>query len=133
MRGFSDGQGAAAKFSQPGGVAVDGEGSTYVPDFNNHCIRKITPGGVVTTFAGSGARGSTDGPGANTSFKHPTGLAIDGDGNLIVADFGNHLSRKITPDGIVTTVAGVRGEEGFADGPGLASKFKYPSDVALDW
>ena len=104
----------------------------YVADFGNHRIRKITPGGMVTIFAGSGTSGSTDGPGANASFNHPQGLAVDGDGNLIVADRCNHLIRKITPDGMVTTVAGVRGEPGFADGPGLSSKFNYPRGVALD-
>jgi sugar lactone lactonase YvrE len=130
--GFSNGQGAAAKFSFPTGVAVDGEGSTYVADYNTNHIRKITPGGAVTTFAGSGASGSTDGPGANASFNCPWGLAIDGDGNLIVADINNHLIRKITPDGIVTTVAGVRGGAGFADGPALNSKFNDPTGVALD-
>jgi hypothetical protein len=127
-RGFSDGQGAAAKSNRPDGVAVNGEGSADVADFHNHRIRKITPGGVVTTLAGSGTSGSTYGPGANASFYSPRGLAIDGDGNLIVADYNNHLIRKITPDGMVTTVGGVCGEVGFVDidSQALNSKFKHP-------
>jgi sugar lactone lactonase YvrE len=132
VRGFSDGQGAAAKFKNPTGVAVDGEGNACVADFGNNRIRKITPSGVVTTFAGSGAMGSTDGPGDNAPFRFPRGLAVDGDGNFIVAAHENNLIRKITPDGMVTTVAGVRGGFGFADGQGLSSKFDCPSGVALD-
>jgi sugar lactone lactonase YvrE len=121
--GSSDGQGAAASFCQPNGIAVDGEGSTYVADYWDDLIRKINPGGVVTTFAGSGEEGDTDG------FNGPRGLAIDGDGNMIVADSDNHLIRKITPEGVVSTVAG-SGAGGFADGQD--SEFCHPAGVALD-
>lgn len=77
------------------GVAVDGSGTVYVAEYSNHSIRTISPAGAVTTFAGSGSDGSADGVGTSAGFKYPNGLAVDGSGNVYVADGGNHLIRKI--------------------------------------
>ena len=93
--GSANGTGAAASFSSPRGVAVDGSGNLYVADMNNQKIRKITSAGVVTTLAGSGASGSTDGTGTAASFNYPYGVAVDGSGNVYVADKNNDLIRKI--------------------------------------
>ncbi|MGK0333066.1 MAG: sugar lactone lactonase YvrE, partial [Minisyncoccia bacterium] len=88
--------GAAARFDSPSGVAVDGSGNVYVADTGNQLIRKITSAGVVTTLAGTaGATGSADGTGAAASFDFPFGVAVDGSGNVYVADAINHLIRKI--------------------------------------
>ncbi len=129
--GFADGTGTAAKFYYPQGVAVDGLGNVYVADKNNHRIRKISPTGVVTTFAGGGVAGSADGTGTDARFYRPSGVAIDGSGNFYVADTYNHKIRKISPTGVVTTFAG-SGTRGFADGTGTAARFNYPRGVAVD-
>ena len=117
--GFTDGQGASASFNTPLGVAVGGDGCVIVADFGNDSIRKITTDGLVTTLAGSGNRGFADGQAASASFNLPFGVAVDGDGCTIVADFGNHRIRKITADGAVTTLAG-SGNAGFNNGQGAA-------------
>ena len=97
---------AAASFREPQGVVFGGDGNLYVLDSANHTIRKVTPAGEVTTFAGSGSSGSDDGTGTAASFNEPVGVAFDGDGNLYVADTYNNTIRKVTPAGVVTTVAG---------------------------
>ncbi|HLP26512.1 MAG TPA: hypothetical protein VK477_12595, partial [Acidobacteriota bacterium] len=103
-RGSNDGTGVAARFCEPTGVAVDTTGNVYVADTWNHLIRRITPGGVVTTLAGSaGIPGSADGLGQAARFKSPVALATDRLGNLFVADRDNHSIRKIAADGTVTT------------------------------
>jgi sugar lactone lactonase YvrE len=120
--GSVDGSGPLARFDSPSGVAADGAGNLYVADTNNHTIRKITQAGVVTTLAGAASQiGSTDGTGAAARFAFPRGLAVDGSGNLYVADSGNDTVRKITPAGAVTTVAGRAGQAGFQLGtvPGM--------------
>jgi sugar lactone lactonase YvrE len=127
--GFSNGTGTDAQFSLPAGVAVNASGIIYVADRDNHKIRKITPAGVVTTFAGS-TIGSQDGNGTSAKFNWPTSLTVDPNGNVYVADYGNHKIRKITPTGDVTTLAG--STLGFADGTGINAKFNYPWDLVLD-
>ena len=103
---FADGIGTAASFSSPCGLAVDGDGNVLVADYGNHRIRKISPNGVVTTLAGSGEDDFADGIGTAASFCSPCGVAVDGDGNVLVADFLNDRLRKISPNGVVTTLAG---------------------------
>jgi serine/threonine-protein kinase len=128
---YADGQGTAASFASPSGVAVDGGGNVYVADTGNHRIRKITPGGNVTTLAGSGSIGHFDGQGSEASFYEPTGVAVDESRNVYVADKGNARIRKITPSGNVTTLAG-SGSRGYGEGQGTAASFAYPYGVAVD-
>lgn len=128
--GFTDGQGNEARFNNPRGVAQDGSGNIYVADRHNHCIRKIDPGGYVSTVAGDGDAGFADGTGEAARFNNPIGLAVDGGNNVYVADSYNNCIRKITPDGSVSTLAGQEG--GFADGQGSAARFNDPVDVAVD-
>ncbi len=131
--GSTDGIGSAARFNSPGGVAVDAAGNVYVADTVNHTIRKITPAGVVTTLAGlAGSRGSTDGTGSAARFFQPAGVAVDAAGNVYVADGQNNAIRKITPAGVVSTLAGLAGSVGSADGTGSAARFNLPFGVAVD-
>jgi sugar lactone lactonase YvrE len=131
--GATDGTGSAARFNNPRGLAADSAGNLYVADTGNHVIRKITTGGVVTTLAGSaGLSGSTDGTGAAARFSSPRGVAVDSGGNVFVADTGNHVIRKITSAGVVTTLAGTAGTSGSANGTGSAARFNSPQGVAAD-
>ena len=126
-----DGAGAAARFEGPEGVAVDGAGNVYVADYDT--IRTITPKGIVSTLAGlAGAHGSADGIGAAARFYGAVGVAVDGAGNVYVADSNNETIRKITPDGAVTTLAGHAGVLGSSDGAGAAAGFRTPAGVAVD-
>ena len=129
--GSSDGTGATARFSYPAGLQVDGSGNIYVADHSNYTIRKITPGGAVSTFAGSARNyGNNDGVGSAATFATVSGLAFDGIGNLYVADEGNSRIRKITPGAAVTTLAGGGSAPGSEDGTGAAARFRYPSGIA---
>ncbi|MGY3088124.1 sugar lactone lactonase YvrE [Hymenobacter sp. UYAg731] len=132
-KGTADGPGPAARFNLPHGVAVNADGVLYVADTFNHTIRKITPAGHVTTLAGQpGHKGSADGPGATARFFHPAAVAVDAQGVLYVADNGNGTVRKITPAGVVTTLAGDAHHSGHADGPGTTARFRAPTGVAVD-
>jgi hypothetical protein len=133
LTGSADGTGTAARFNIPFGVAVDSAGNVYVGEIGNHTIRKITSAGVVTTLAGSaGSFGSADGPAISTArFKSPRGVAVDGAGNVYVADFGNNTVRKIS-GGSVSTLAGSAGSAGTLDGVGSAARFDGLSGVAVD-
>ncbi len=131
--GSSDGTGAAAGFNSPDGVTVDGSGNVYVADTENSTIRKITPAGVVTTLAGSaGNPGSSDGSGSAARFRVPIGVAVDSSGNVYVSDSGNYTIRRITPAGMVTTLAGSAGVSGSANGTGGAASFGGLGGLALD-
>jgi sugar lactone lactonase YvrE len=112
---------------------VDNEGNVYVGDSGNHTIRKISPTGIVTTFAGSaGLQGSVDGTGTIARFSQPYGVSVDPGGNIYVADYGNQTVRKITSSGAVTTLAGLSGSSGSADGSGNAARFDGPAQTATD-
>ena len=115
-------------FSAPRGLAVDTSGNVYVADTNNYRIRKVTPGGVVSTLAGSseGQQGFVDGAGSAARFTMPMSLTVDGNGNVFVAD-GNAI-RKITPTGVVSTFAGSQ-QEGFIDGPAASAMFRGLSGI----
>jgi PKD repeat protein len=129
--GFTNGTGTAARFSVPFDIAVDGAGNLYVSDHGNHAVRMVTPTGVVTTLAGSGSAGKTDGTGTAASFKFPSGIAADSSGTVYLADTDNQVVRKITSAGVVTTIGGT-GSLGSADGTGTSASFYNPKDVAVD-
>ncbi len=129
--GANNGQGHKASFASPRGITIDASDNVYVADSGNHMIRKITPRGMVTTFAGSGSQDDTDGVGTSASFNSPIGVAIDKTGNLIIADKDNNKVRQITPEGIVTTIAG-SGERSSLDGPGATATFYGISKVAVN-
>jgi serine/threonine-protein kinase len=126
-----------AMFLVPMAVAVDASGNVFVGDVGNNRIRKVTPNGIVTTIAGSGDAAFADaplGPGANASFNGPAGVVVDSSGNIFVADGENHRIRKVTPNGIVTTIAG-SGNPAFADapsGPATYASFLAPEAMAID-
>jgi|GEM_PF-3678550 len=155
--GYVDGVGLAARFSRPTGIAVDSQGNLFVADSGNNRIRKITPSGVVSTFAGGGPTtdelmgGASsggqnlsgdlefykDGVGTKARFFSPMGVAIDGKDNLYVTDMGNSNIRKITPSGVVSTLAGpnteaTAGKEGHVDGWGSTARFKGPYGITFD-
>ena len=131
--GSTDGTGAAARFYYPTGVAVDTSGNVYVADFYNGTIRKVTASGVVTTLAGSpGVAGSADGAGAAAQFLGPYGVAVDTAGNVYVGDSNNYTVRKVTPTGVVTTLAGSPRQSGGTDGTGAAARFFGTYGVAVD-
>jgi sugar lactone lactonase YvrE len=131
--GAADGTGSNARFRFPEGVAVDSANNVFVADNGNHTIRKITPDGVVTTFAGSaGVPGSADKTGAAARFSSPIGLAFDANGNLYVADTGNNTIRKITPGSAVTTLAGSAGSAGSNDGTNSTARFSSPFGLIVN-
>jgi hypothetical protein len=129
--GTADGTGSAARFGAIRGMDFDSNGDLYVADVNNHNIRKITPGGVVTTFAGmSGVSGHQDGNVSSAKFNGPFDLVFDENDNLYVIEFFGATVRKITPSGVVSTIAGNPGVVGYADGIGNNALFRSPSGLA---
>ena len=128
--GHVDGMANSAKFLTPTGIAVAASGNVYVAEFYGNDIRKITPGGIVTTLAGSATAGSTDGIGAGASFNNPFGIAVDANENVYVADYSNNMIRKITPAGVVTTLAGST-TAGSDNGAAALATFSGPSGIAL--
>jgi secreted PhoX family phosphatase len=132
--GYINGPGATAEFQSPNGIAVDMQGNVYVSEGtgdDDNRIRKITPTGLVSTFAGKGKFGFEDGPAADSKFFNPSGLAFDLAGNLYIADEINNRIREITPAGIVSTFAG-NGMQGSLDGPGDSAEFNVPVDITVD-
>lgn len=128
VAGFADGAGAAAAFNEPRSIALDERGNVYVSDGGNNAIRKVSPAGVVTTLAGGGGTGFADGVGNAARFAGPRGLAVDGNGNVYVAD-ANHALRKITPAGVVSTIAGYTPQQPCCTG--MPADFDF-SGVAVD-
>lgn len=129
--GTADGQGASARFNQPWGLALGTDGNLRVADLFGMTVREVTPGGAVTTIAGTpGSGGFVDGPGPTAKFQLPLAVAQDAGGNLYVVDYNNEAIREIAPDGTVSTLAG--GTAGRADGVGKAASFAEPNSIAVD-
>jgi len=140
VTGSADGIGTAAQFNFPSGIAIDGAGNLYVADTFNSTIRKILPNGTVSTLAGLAPtsanpsptnEGSGNGTGAAARFQTPRALAVDGAGNIYVADTQNNMIRKVTPAGVVTTVAGTT-TSAYLDATGTNARFSYPWGIASD-
>jgi sugar lactone lactonase YvrE len=137
LYGYSGDGGPAtsAWLNRPTGVAVDSAGSLFIADSQNFRIRKVTQGGVINTVAGNGTRGYSGdyGPATSAQFSNPTGVAVDSSGNLFIADTGNDRIRKVTPDGVISTVAG-NGTYGYSGdgGPATSAQLYSPSSVAVD-
>jgi uncharacterized repeat protein (TIGR01451 family) len=128
-----DGMGVDARLFFPTGIALDSAGNVYVTEQQGYTIRKITPAGVVSTLAGTfGVSGSADGTGSAASFYYPCGIAVDSGGNVYVSEILNQTIRKITPAGVVTTIAGAARVAGSTDGPGAVARFSNPADLAID-
>ncbi len=133
VAGSADGARAAALFRDPRGLAFDAAGRLWVADSGNATIRRIAPDGTVTTVAGAAEqRGWVDGAGPAARFRSPAGIAVDRAGNAYVADSGDHVIRKISPAGTVSTLAGAAGQPGQADGAGAAARFNQPVGIAVD-
>jgi ABC-type branched-subunit amino acid transport system substrate-binding protein len=128
--GYADGPIATAQFSSPVGLAVDAAGNVYVADAGNHRVRLIRPDGTVTTLAGTGEPGYRDGPAREAQFNTPTDVAVNSMGVLYVADSVNDRIRAVSPDGMVTTLAG-SGRRGFKDGPPEQAEFNAPWKLTL--
>lgn len=129
--GYANGTGSAALFSNPQSLVTDAAGNVYVADSFNNSIRKITPAGDVTTYAGDGKAGYTDGPAATAEFYAPQSLAIDGSGNIFVSDVGNNVIREITAAGVVSTYAG-NGLHGFINEKASLAEFNGPQGLCVD-
>ena len=131
---LSDGVGTAAYFNKPTGLAFDAVGNLFVADRNNHCIRKITPAGVVSTFAGSAIGGYVDGTGSAAKLFEPTSIVFDAAGNMYITERYNNRIRKISPTAVVKTIAGdfVGNASGIVDGVGSIARFSYPAAITID-
>ena len=129
--GYLDETGSLAQFASPMAVVADAAGNVFVADWDNHRIRKVTSAGVVTTLAGSGIEGTLDGTGTAARFGYPAGLATDAAGNIYVSDNNQHNIRKVTPAGVVTTLAGST-PYGFVDGASSSARFYSPRGIAFD-
>jgi sugar lactone lactonase YvrE len=131
--GYADGKLLEAKFYMPSYLNFDIKGNVFIADKHNHCIRKITADGMVTTFAGTPTKnGYRDGEAGQAMFNQPCNIQIDKLGNLYVNDLWNHCIRLVYPDGYVTTLAGKGGIEGYKEGTGENVLFKHPQGCTLD-
>lgn len=132
VRGFVDGPRSSALFFDAVDIVRDSSGNLFVVDRLNTAIRKITPSGDVTTFAGGSGFGAEDGPGATATFHEPSGMTIDAADNLYISDTRLHTIRKITPDGVVSTVAGLAYVSGATNGIGSSARFNRPLDLVAE-
>lgn len=135
LASWADGVGSAAVFDRPRGITVDATGTLFVADYGNNVIRKITYEGAVTTIAGLPpplARGSSDGAGAAARFDGANHVAVTKDGVCYVSDTNNHVIRKISENGVVTTLAGKVGEAGLVDGLRTEARFDRPGAMTID-
>ncbi len=130
VAGATDANGSGASFNLPFGIAIDANSNLYISEFGNNKIRKVTQAGDVSTFAGTGSVGSTDGPVASATFNFPVGMAFDANGNMYVTDSQNGNIRVITPDGIVSTVAG-EGISRSQEGIGITANFSLPTGIVM--
>lgn len=129
--GFSNGALASASFNEPYGMALDGSGNIYVTDIMNNSIRKITvSSGMVSTYAGTGSQGLTNGPAATATFYQPLGCTFDSDGNMYVSDTYNNVIRRISAAGTVTTFAGT-GASGLTNGSASTATFNFPIGIVV--
>jgi len=128
--GFRDGDAGVAQFRFPDGIAFDQHGNLYVADQGNFCIRKITPDGLVSRFAGSGLSGSADGNAGVAQFNFISDMVADNMGNLYVID--DNRIRKVTPEGVVSTIAGSTAGYGYVDGDGTSARFAGLAGLAID-
>ena len=132
MMGGTNGTGTNALFGDPAAIVADASGNVFVADSQNHAIRRISTNGVVSTFAGQlGTPGSSNGTGTQAQFDTPSGIAMDQSGNFFVSDTGNHTIRKISPAGVVSTIAGLAEQSGFTNGIGAAARFNSPLGLAV--
>lgn len=133
VSGSQNGSGTNALFSDPTGLAIDAAGNLFIADNQNHVIRKFSTNGIVSTFAGHiGQSGSADGTGTNAWFNNPTGIAIAPNGNLYVTDSENHTIRCITSNAVVTTLAGLPGQNGATNATGNLARFDTPLGICVD-
>jgi sugar lactone lactonase YvrE len=114
---------------------VDTTGNLFIADVNNNRIRKVTPGGVISTVAGTGTQGFSGdgGPASSAALWSPWGVAVDAAGNLLIGDYGNQRIRRVTPAGVISTVAGT-GTQGFSGdgGPATSARLYHPEGIAVD-
>ena len=129
--GHGDGHGSSVHFKYPIGLALGPDGVIIVADYKNHCIRKVSRDGTTTTLAGSGKVGYQNGTRTSALFTYPWGVAVDVEGVIFVGDSGNHTIRKISPDGVVTTLSG-SGKRGYADGQGTNARFNLPTFLTVN-
>jgi len=131
VSGHLDGPVSSALLNIPRGIAVDNVGNLYIAEWAGHRIRKVTPDGNVSTLAGTGVFGDVDGPGNIAQFGGPVDLTVDDQGNLIVVDQSNDKIRKVTPEGVVSTIAG-SGITGYRDGPALSAQLDGPRGIVIN-
>jgi len=130
ISGYVDGPASSAQFDNPSGIALDNTGNLFVADSFNHCIRVVRPDGTVSTLAGDGKAGYRDGPTTQAQFNLPIGVTLSPSGVIYIADSGNNRIRAISPEGMVTTLAG-SGERGFKDGPPELAQFNAPAYLSV--
>lgn len=131
IAGLVNASGTGAELNAPTDIVVDAAGNMYISEYGNNVIRKVAPGGSVSTYAGDGTKGYKDDVAAKAEFNDPEGLVMDNAGNLYVADAGNNVIREITVTGQVITYAG-NGTSGYVDGSGNVVEFATPRGLAID-